>query len=104
MQKKIFILNIPYKICEDYTFEELGGRQGLFDSVRQTIFIAQELEPEAKRYTLIHEVIEAVNYHLELNLEHRQITGIEVGFFTFLEGLLTHPQLSDETIDLILPE
>ena len=34
---------------------------------------------------LFHELVEAVNYHLELRLEHNQITPISEGLYTVLK-------------------
>lgn len=100
--RKIHILGIPYKVSFDHSFEELGENQGLFDSARQTIFIANDIGEDARRYTIVHECIEALNFHLELGLEHRQITGMEVGIYSILLGLENKhtPQLSDEVISL----
>ena len=36
------------------------------------------------RSTLFHEIIEALNYQLELKLEHHQIQSLEAGLFSIL--------------------
>lgn len=41
--------------------------------------------PESRQFEcLLHEIIEALNYHLELNLKHPQITALGEGLFQVL--------------------
>ena len=41
--------------------------------------------PESKQQeAFLHEIIEAINNHLELKLEHKQITGLGTGLFHIL--------------------
>lgn len=41
---------------------------------------------EQRESTLLHEIIEAINCHLELKLEHPQIMGLEVGLYGALKS------------------
>lgn len=61
------------------TLEELDGNAGYWDSNNLTLSIAKNLPLELFNSTLLHEILEAINYHLELELKHNQIMSIEVG-------------------------
>ena len=43
--------------------------------------------PERQIKTLIHEIIEVINEDLELKLKHCQITQLETGIYTSIEGI-----------------
>ncbi len=51
----------------------------------QTIELGSDLCEEQLDSTLIHEVIEQINKHLDLGLNHQQICGLEAGVYTFLK-------------------
>jgi len=71
-----------YRLYWDRTSESLGDCVGFTDFNNQSISIASNLPDDLSRFSvLLHEVIEAVNYHLELNLKHTQISGLEVGLY-----------------------
>lgn len=57
---------------------------GVFNGYDGTITLDKSLPPSFKYEVMLHEVVEALNYHLELELEHRQITAIAMGFAAFL--------------------
>ena len=57
---------------------------GRFQSRRQRIQIADDLAGDELLSTLLHEVIEALNYHLALNLRHAAIMALEAGLFQVL--------------------
>lgn len=74
------ILGYNYKIVntEDlYNLESFGK----LSAKLQEIKISKDLHKEAKISTLLHEIIEALNFHLELGLDHRTITSLEAGLF-----------------------
>ena len=85
MIKSIRILGLDYKV-ETYT-----DRSGIHD-IGQVI-VAQNIiqlssdrnSPEHLKSVLIHEIIEALNYRLELKLEHNVITSLETGLFQVLQ-------------------
>lgn len=50
------------------------------------IFINENTSPSQQVSTLIHEIIEFINFQLELNLTHPQICGLETGLYQALAG------------------
>lgn len=49
------------------------------------ITISEGLHPVARRSTVLHEIIEAINGMLELKLRHPQISGLEAGLMQVLQ-------------------
>jgi len=73
----------------DYTMEigsdeNMRGNLGLHILNSQKIWIASNLCPQQNRSTILHEIIEALNYHLELGLEHNVIMSLESGLYQVL--------------------
>lgn len=75
--KTIKILGHVYNIViqNDYIVES-DGDTGKCNNYNNTIYIAGELPDSAQRDVLLHEIIEAINYRLELKLEHHQICAL----------------------------
>lgn len=48
------------------------------------LVIADDLAPAQTASTILHEVIEAINYHANLKMEHNQIMALESGLFQVL--------------------
>jgi hypothetical protein len=74
----------------------------LCDNKKQEIvFTLDELKSQVYESVIIHEVIEALNYLLELNLTHPQIMGMEAGLKQVLTdaGVDLSPLLSELTED-----
>jgi len=89
--KKINILGYEYNLDFSKTYEQSIGNVGFCSFKDKTISVANDIESDLFNSTLIHEIIEALNYHLELDLKHNQIMGIEVGI---------HQVLNDAGVDL----
>lgn len=85
------ILGYPYTLELDKTSKELGNNQGLCDLQNLQISVASDIPDDAKASVVVHEIIEALNYHLELGLKHRQIMALEVGI---------HQALSENGVSL----
>ena len=51
------------------------------------IYIDSKLRGSVRESCFIHELIEAVNWHLQLKLSHEQITGLENGLFQIFKKL-----------------
>ena len=49
------------------------------------IYLEKEAPKDLQESTLIHEIIEAINWELELNLEHNKITALESGLYQVLK-------------------
>jgi hypothetical protein len=50
----------------------------------QTIFIDSTMKKQQQEATVLHEIIEAVNRMLEIDLEHHQIVLLETGLYQAL--------------------
>jgi len=85
MIKTIRILGLDYKI------ELYGERAGIHDAgqvlLGQAVIQLSESinNPDHLKSVLIHEIIEALNYRLELKLDHNVITSLEAGFFQIIQ-------------------
>ncbi len=77
------ILGYTYSILQsgDGDFLDASGR---FHHNSQTIHIASDLSDEQKESTLLHEIIEALNYHLALELKENIIMSLEAGLYQVL--------------------
>jgi hypothetical protein len=78
--KKIRILGLNYDIY--HSPEEING--GMLDAARnhiaeQVILVNPRFNKQSQESGILHEVIEALNYHLQLNLEHDKIMLLESG-------------------------
>lgn len=73
----------------DYTLNKSADREqlenmGRCNTANQRIEIANNMNQQAQESTLLHEVIEALNFHLELKLEHTVISSLESGLYQVL--------------------
>lgn len=85
MTKIINILGYDYTVdTTSETMKSLRGFSGICNFNNQTITIANDINKKAVSSVLIHEIIEAINYHLELKLKHRQISSLECAIFQVL--------------------
>jgi hypothetical protein len=80
-------LNIlGHDYCVDFSrTQDDIGLAGICYPGDQLIEISNDIPNDSKASTLIHEIIEAINYHLELNLDHSKICGLEIGIFQALK-------------------
>ncbi len=79
----IKVLGYTYTIQNDKTQGEVGA-MGRCHSDQQTIQIANNINGEAAASTLLHEIIEALNFHLKLEMNEQLVTALEAGLFTVL--------------------
>lgn len=87
LPKKLTILGHVYavKAYKNIKKEQGSAVFGRCDVENTTLHIGQEFTPSQVEATLLHEIIEAINYHLELRLEHNQIQGLEAGLYSVLK-------------------
>ena len=83
--KHIKLLGFNYQVLEQEDLSEGSQAVGQTWLARQTILIEKKLCQEQKECTLIHEVIEALNYQLELEIPHKTISALETGIYSFLK-------------------
>ena len=81
MVKKLKILGHEYKVEH---ISGLGGDCGVMSTAALTIGIDKGLQVSRRREVLLHEILEALNYHLELNLEHPVINQLSEGLYQVL--------------------
>lgn len=92
---KIFGYN--YTIVEDGD-SDLIGAWGRFHGKTQVLQIATGLTAQQRESTILHEVIEAANYHLELDLKHSTRMSLETALYQVLtdNGVDLSPLLPKE--------
>ncbi len=93
---KIRILGIDYSVT--YYDQELPGTHAMGLCKNGLCEISISLSSHGhghEKATLIHEIIEAANYRMELGLKHRQISGIETVLFQVLRDNNLANYLSD---------
>lgn len=89
------ILGYEYQIIEDGDSDFIGAF-GRKHAAKQIIQIAKGLVEQQRISTILHEIIEALNYHLELEMEHHKIMALEAGLYQTLtvNGVDLKPLLS----------
>lgn len=68
-------------------YEKFLGGMGQQHSADLSIKLDPRLPQQQQASTVLHEIIEAVNSHLELGLTHQQIMGLEVGLYETLREI-----------------
>ncbi len=76
-----------HKITVKYEANYARDENRLGSSCGQTLEIKLDpgLSPSSIESTLIHEIIEQINWHLELKLEHSTISQLEAGLYQVLK-------------------
>lgn len=91
----IRIGGVPHRV-ERVPAININGAMGQYNSRTCTISIADDLTPESGGSTLLHEVIEAINYQMDIGLKHRQIMALEHGLW---QALQDHPDLFQPQVE-----
>ena len=78
---KILGYNYEVIIKEGSSYIDAFGK---LNAKELQIQIAADLVPAQITSTLLHEIIEALNYHLQLELPHRTIMSLESGLYQTL--------------------
>ena len=79
------ILGCEYKV-KYLPLRDDGGADvaGCENTGKQYIFIDRTVELQAQESTMLHEIIEAIDKHLDINLEHHTIMLLEAGLYQVL--------------------
>jgi hypothetical protein len=77
------ILGYEYDVIREKTVEELGFC-GQIDSNGQLIHIATDMTIQQLVSTILHEILEALNYHMCLGLDHDTVSRLETGLYQTL--------------------
>jgi hypothetical protein len=62
-----------------------GGESGQSNNYLNTITIGRELASSTQFENLLHEIIEAIDFRLELNLEHHKICVLSEALYQVLK-------------------
>lgn len=86
MVKKIKILGYDYEI-RGIPQMEFGGTDcpGRLHALKQIILVDLSQNKQCQESSLLHEIIEALNYHLETNISHQSIMSLEAGLYQVLK-------------------
>lgn len=88
---KVNILGHEYTVLERPQDDAMGS----CDVYKLTIELAPELNPSHRGETLLHEILEALNYHMEWKLPHRTLNQIALTLKATLKG---NPQVTHEVL------
>lgn len=86
LPEKVKILGHEYRVeqVEGY-LAKTGGNTGQSNNYLNVITIGRELAESTKHEILLHEIIEAVDSRLELNLEHSKICALSEALYQVLK-------------------
>jgi hypothetical protein len=96
--KKIKILGYYYDVIYSPPTEKGGmDEPGRSHILKQIIILDPLVNIQAQQSTLLHEILEALNYHLALKLEHQSIMSLEAGLYQVLNdnGVNLSPLLNN---------
>jgi len=82
--KTLDILGYHYTVNETKPLSEMKGNSGTCDLDHSIIELANDAGEDMKLSTLLHEIIEAINFHLEIRLTEAKIKQLEAGLFQAL--------------------
>lgn len=77
------ILGYKYRVVEA-GHSDIIGAFGRNHVSRQLVQIASNLVDQQRESTILHEIIEAISYHLELGLSHAVIMSLEASLYQVL--------------------
>lgn len=80
---KLNILGYDYNLSLALPLDGLGPF-GRLNAKGQIIQVANDLHPQQALSTVVHEIIEAIDFHTNLKLEQSQISTLETGLFQAL--------------------
>lgn len=82
--ERINILGFYYKTIFDQTIERQRDLAGMHSADRQELVLDAHMTEQNLWATYIHEIFEALNSRLALNLEHDTIDRLETAWFQVL--------------------
>ena len=95
----ISVLGIPHKVI----IQQFSDSNKDFTAFGETdistgeIFINSIHPADRQIKTLVHEILEVINEHLEIGLSHNKITQLETGLYTSLDGIGKFIQFVDHS-------
>lgn len=82
---KVVVLGLTYPIKYEEDLLEKESHWGETRFIKQEIAFDKSCSTERLIHTFMHEVIEAINERLDINLRHHQINLLEYGLTQFLK-------------------
>ena len=79
------ILGYNYRIEIDKTLNELGG-VGRHHADRLLIQIAKDLDWQQAESTILHEILEALNFAMQWELPHKDLSALEATLYQTLKA------------------
>lgn len=73
---------VEYKKMEE---NMVGNSCGCHRAASQGIWIEETMHQQQKESVLLHEIIEAINFHSQLKLDHSTISTLETGLYQVLK-------------------
>ena len=74
-------IECPVLLCSDEEMERVAGAfQGTYPRMR----IRETLDKQTRESTTLHEVLEAIDWRLDLKLKHETIMRLEAGLYQVL--------------------
>lgn len=83
--KKIKILGHEYEVKYSTELSDINGTPAQINFSKLVIRIDTTYKKSRQEEHLIHEIFEALNYHLELELPHKTITSLSEGLYGVLK-------------------
>jgi len=82
--KVVKIVGHEYEVVMTPRLFASDATSGVCDTARHTITLDENFAESHVAETLLHEIIEGLNYHLELELDHRILSALSEGLFQVL--------------------
>ena len=88
--KKLKIMGHEYKVKHSKDLINDKSAIGYISFSKTTIWISTDISESRKRESILHEIMEALNCHMDLKLKHSTISRIAEGMLVVLRdnGLL----------------
>jgi len=69
--------------------KKLGGtdNSGQMNPMSQIILISPEQHVQSQESTVIHEILEAIKYHCQINITHEELSVLEVAIYNVLKDM-----------------
>ncbi len=93
------ILGYHYTLRRDLSYSELGA-MGRVCVDQLIISIDRKVSDEQAKSTVLHEILEALNRHLDLQLSHQTVASLESSLYQILteNGVDLSPLLKTEEV------
>ena len=82
------ILGYNYMLVYSPTKDSGGmSNSGQMDPTKQIIVISPEQHQQSQESTVIHEILEALKYHCQIDLDHKDLSVLEAALYQVLKDI-----------------